>query len=208
MGVDLITIANHQIPFTGKSQEDIITIIQAKLNNLELTNWEFLLDFALKWYEDRPDRLSDIYDIQQWFPMREKPEYYDFDTAEFKRIDFDRPCNLRVTFDENYLQFHHPSYRYKQWFCLKNNDGTEAIESRNEWRRYMAQVVSAFDGDRVIYLPDMGHPLAKYWWGDDNFEAIEQRLKEDLGEPATTFREVCSSIDNTYLIDRFADLIA
>jgi hypothetical protein len=208
MGISLISIANHQILFTGKSQDAIIAIIQAKLNNLELTDGKFLLDFALKWYEDRLDRLDDIYDMQYWFPVREKPEYYDFDTAEFKNIDFDGPCNLRITFDENYILFHDPPFRYKQWFCLENKDGTEAIESRHEWRRYMAQVISLFDGDRVIYLPDMGHPVAKYWWGDDNFEVIEQRLKEDLGEPATTFREVCSKIDNTYFIDRFADLIS
>jgi hypothetical protein len=201
MGTSLSTIANHQISFEGKSLAEIVDIIQPKLNALELDNWDYLLEFASKWYGHER-----IYTFNQWFPVKEEPQYYDYDTASYKQIDFDGPFKLSISFSEAYIQFWNPPYRYRQWFGLQNADGTDAAKARNEWRKYMKAVVQSFGGNRAIYLADNSHPLAKYVYSDEPFTVIEEAIRREFGDPAKSFRDVSESDQIMYFIDCFDDL--
>ncbi|WBA41805.1 hypothetical protein [Hymenobacter canadensis] len=208
MGTSLYSIANHQIPFEAKSQREIIDIILPRLNTMPLKNQEFLLDFALEWNHDRPDRLASIRTSTFWLPIVEDSHHYDFNTSEDKdkSMDFEGPYDLDLSFDDSKIWIHNPPYRYRQWFCLQNSDGTDATLHRNEWRKYMRQVAYIFGGNRVIYLADNAHPLDKYISSDYSFEEIEQELKKEFGEPARAFSEVCANEKTTYFIDFFDDL--
>jgi len=183
MGTSLCPIANHNISFEGRSLEEMIALIKPRLNSIELVNKDFLLDFATNWYE--ADEFSTD---AEWLPQREDPRYYDFDKVEarHKTIGFEGPYNLSVSLEPDRISFFGPPYRYRQWFGMQNEDGTEATEWRNEWRRYLRQVVSALGGDRVIYVADNAHPLEKYLYSADPVEVIERLLRQEYGPPAAT----------------------
>ncbi|MCB2409661.1 hypothetical protein [Hymenobacter lucidus] len=207
MGTSLYTIANHQVPFENKSLKEIIDLILPRLNTLVLENARFLYDFAVHWCTDSAGQpTTAVQTASYWRPLREDPRYYDFDTAAFKSIAFEGPYELQLTFTESRLEIVNPPYRYKQWFCLQSADGTEAMDHRNEWRRYMRQVVYAFGGNRVLYLADNAHPMNKYLFMDEPFDLIEQALRNDFGEPATSFKQVCEQLETRYFLDQFADL--
>ncbi|RZK18307.1 MAG: hypothetical protein EOO56_16370, partial [Hymenobacter sp.] len=181
MGVDLVSILNHRIPFEGKTLAEIIAIIQPKLNAMELDNRGFLRQYTSAWAAATPPQRLTLAQSTRWQPLIEDPRYYDFDTAAYKTIDFEGPYNLRVSFDPHAIYSFSPPYRYRQWFGLQNEDGTEATAVRNEWRRYLRQVARTFGGDRALYLADNAHPLTTYWYEDKAVEAIEQQMRAELG---------------------------
>jgi len=206
MGTDLYPIANHQLSFANKTLAEIVAEIQPVLDKLVLSNYAFLLDFALKRNADNPTRCRQIQQTVGWSHLEEDIEYYDFNSAEYKSLDFAGPCNLQITFYPHQLLMMDPLYRYRQWLGLQKADGTPATEHRNEWRKYLRQMANAFGGNRVIYLADNTHPLDNYCGGNETFEEVEQALKERFGEPKPTFSETLADEQHSYFIDRFTDI--
>jgi len=208
VGVNLIPLLNHQIPFKGKTLVEVIAIIQPKLDAMELDNRGFLLEYTSDWANVSPQQRVALAKAKatRWQPLIEDPRYYDFDTSDSKTIDFDGPYDLRLSFDPHTILSLSPPYRYRQWFGLQNADGTEAIAVRNEWRRYLRQVARTFGGDRALYLADNAHPLTTYWYEDKSVEEIEQQMRQELGEPKKTFREVYEGKNTDYFVDYFSDI--
>jgi hypothetical protein len=206
MGTDLYPIANHQIWFEGKTLDEIIAEIQLKLDNLVLNNHAFLLDYALYWNNDNPERCLQIQNTSSWYHAVDDMKGYDFNSAEDKVINFSGPCDLQITFFKHTLLMMNPFYRYTQWLGLRNEDGTDAIEIRNEWRKYFRQMATTFGGNRLIYFADNSHPLSGYWGGNERLEEIEQALKKRFGASKVNFKETLEEEQNSYLVDRFNDL--
>jgi hypothetical protein len=206
MGTDLIPILNHQLPFEGKTLVEIIALIQPRLDAIVLDNRGFFLKHMYAWEEASPQQRLVLAKPSPWQPILEDPLYYDFNTAAIPTIDFKGPYGLRLSFDPFAIFSFSPPYRYRQWFGLQNADGSEATAARNEWRRYLRQVAYAFGGDRVLYLADNTHPLEKYWYEEKPVAEIERQMRQELGEPKKTFREVLENEKHNYYVDYFTDL--
>lgn len=171
-----------------------------------LNNHAFLLDCALHWNNDNPERCFQIRNTSSRYHAADDMKDYDFNSAEDKVINFSGPCDLQITFFKHTLLMMNPPYRYAQWLGLRNADGTDAVEIRNEWRKYFRQMATAFGGDRVIYFADNSHPLSEFWGGNEKLEEIEQALKKRFREPKVSFEETLEEEQNSYLVDRFNDL--
>jgi hypothetical protein len=117
-----------------------------------------------------------------------------------KCIEFEGPFNLSLSFDTQKILFSNPPYRYWWWFEM------EYDLHRDEWRKYMQTIVSAFGGDRVIYLADNSHPLEVYINCEGTFEDIENVLFQNFGESKRTFKEVAEDFENSYLVDKFENI--
>lgn len=197
MGTDLYQIGNHKINFSKKSFDDLTKEIKIKLDNTIFPNADFLRLFALRWANSEPRRVRQIREIKtkkDW-TFREEDEYYNF--KEDKTIDFYGPFDLELTFDEQKILFWNPPYRYWYWFEMEDE------VHRDEWRKYMLQILKLFGGDRVIYLADNAHHLDEFREFEGTFDEIESALFKKYGKPKETFKEVASDFDNSYFIDIF-----
>ncbi len=203
MGTDLITIGNHKINFKGKKFNEVASEIKFKLDNINFTNADFLHQSALSWNRDNYNILEKIETKKDWTYEEESQLYSSPDNIY---LEFYGPHDLELNVEQHFIYFHTPIYRYRQWFELKNEDGTEAIDTRNKWRKYMHEVLQTFGGDRVIYLADNSHPLDKYMYLDCSFEEIEAALRKDFGEPKKTFKEVTLDYNHSYFIDTFENI--
>lgn len=197
MGTDLYQLGNHKIKFKERHFGDLTTEIKIKLDNTVFPNAEFLKRFALRWNSDNPRKVREIKTKRHW-TFQEEHEYYNF--AEDKVINFFGPFGLNLTFDENKIMFWNPSYRYRQWFEMDDD------VHRDEWRKYMKQIVNLFGGDHVLYAADNTHHLEKYTDCEGTFEEMELELVEIYGRSRTTFQEVADDFDNSYLIDDFKSI--
>jgi hypothetical protein len=201
MGTDIKPIGNHKIKFRGRTFEDLTQEIKIKLDNTIFTNADFLRLEALNDWRNRPRQIREIKTKKDW-TFDEEDEFYSF--KEYKDIGFNGPFDLKLYFDKQKITFNNPSCRYSLWFEWYDD------VRKDEWRRYMYQIVKLFGGDRVIYLADNGHPLNKYLDYKGNFENIEKGLKEEFGEPAKTFEEMNvydkHYPDVNYFIDDFSTI--
>lgn len=193
MGKDLIPRGNSIIPFSGRKREDLIREINLKLDAIKFVNETFLRENSL---ED--DALN------EW-KVSKRIDYLDFDKRG--RIEFDGPFGLSLGFMHNTIDFEYVGcIRYIDWF-KKDNE----IE-RNEWRKYIFDILKSFGGNRVIYLADNSDPLEKYTWPDFDgcFEEIEPLLKEDPDpwERITSFEDLSEDklYDDWFFVDYFEDL--
>ena len=197
MGTDLVQIGNHKIRFGERKFKEIAIEICNKLNETKLVNAEYLRLYALCW-ERSVRAIRTIKTKTDWTYENDDNEDQD-DCSN----DFNGPYNLTIYFTKYYIYFFNPTIRYRQWI---NGEEPEDIIFRNEWRKYMYQIVTAFDGDRVIYLADNSHPLDGYSDRDCPFEEIETALKERFGETKTSFKELAEKPDDSYMIDYLKDI--
>jgi hypothetical protein len=77
---------------------------------------------------------------------------------------------------------------------------------RDEWRKYMYQIVILFGGNRVIYFPDSYSELANYDYYQGTFEEMESEIRSKFGPPKHTIHEVPTDFENGYYIDKFEDI--
>lgn len=194
MGISLYTFGNHKITFQNKNFIDLATEIAEKLNDLQFTNAEFLKSFALNWHKNDTKSIKKILAKKSW-TYRKEDEYYNF--AENKTIEFEGPFDLELTFSEHNILLWNPPCRYWVWF------ETDDTDFRNEWRKYMKQIVNAFGGNRVFYAGDNTHHLDSYIYYEGTFEAMELELLAQFGKPKFTFKEVAESVEDSYFIDDF-----
>lgn len=203
MGTTLVPIGNHKVKFKERSFQEIAEEITQTLNKIQFVNAEYLRLDALYCQTGPPKRVRTIREIKtkkEW-TYRKENEYYSLE--EDGSIDFDGPFNLTLWFTEYYINFLQPQDRYSHWV---GQDYPEYEEYRNEWRKYMQQIVHAFGGDRVIYLADNAHALEEFWNMEAPFEEIEMALKQKLGDPITSFKEMVINPNESYMIDHFIDI--
>jgi hypothetical protein len=131
---------------------------------------------------------------------KDESEYYNFDADKY--ICFYGPSDIEIHFDENKIYFTNPPYRYNYWFYW-----LEKIH-RDEWRKYMYQVITAFGGNRVIYLPDNMLDSSKYFQNNDNmtFQEIENGLINEYGVFNKKLDKIAEYEEIHYYIDYFDDI--
>lgn len=193
-------VGNHGIVFKGRHFSELATEIKSKLDGIQFVNAEFLRLFALRWANSEPKSVHDIREIKtkkDWSYF-EEDDHFNF--GEDKFIEFNGPFNLSLTFSERYVTFWNPPFRFWYWFEM------EDLVHRNEWRKYMFQVLQAIGGTKVAYLADNSHPLEGYLDFEGNFEEMEAALKVEFGEPQQTFEGVVANFRSSYFIDRFEDI--
>ncbi|MCZ2130383.1 MAG: hypothetical protein LC109_08960 [Bacteroidia bacterium] len=200
MGTDLVPIGNHKVKFKERNFKEIATEITDTLNKITFVNAEYLRVYALYCKSNYVRTVREIKTKKEW-TYREESEYYNL--QEDGSIDFYGPFDLTIWFTEHYINFLQPGDRYRHWVEI---DDFEYHAYRNEWRKYMYQIVHAFGGDRVIYLADNGHTLEEFWSMEVPFEEIEIALKQKLGTPITTFLEMVKRPYESYMIDHFKDI--
>ena len=196
MGTDLYQLGNHKIRFKERHFSELTTEIKMILDNTVFSNAEFLRLAALRWARNVRD-IREIKTKRHW-TFREESEYYNF--TEDKRIEFYGPFHLHLTFDEYKITFWNPPYRYWQWFEMDDD------VHRDEWRKYMQQVVKLFGGDRVVYLADNAHHLEEFTYYEGTFEEMGNALRKKYGKSKTTFKEVADDFENSYFIDDFKSI--
>lgn len=197
MGTDLYQLGNHKIKFKDKHFSELTKEIKYTLDNTVFPNADFLRLAALRWENSKPRNVSAIREIKtkkNW-TFREEDEYFNF--KEDKSIEFNGPFNLELTFNEYKITIWNPPCRYWQWF--ESDDDIH----RDEWRKYMFQIVQLFGGDKVVYLADNAHPLDEFICYEGTFEEMEKALLERFGNPKKTFKEVADDFQNSYFIDYF-----
>lgn len=200
MGTDLFQIGNHKIRFKERPFNELTNEIKIILDSTVFPNADFLKLASLRWANSSPRNAREIREIKakRHWTFKEESEYFNF--AEDKQIHFYGPCGLHLTFNEHTITFWNPPYRYGNWFEMEDH------VHRDEWRKYMYQVVKLFGGDRVLYAADNAHFLERYTEYEGTFEAMEHELRELYGNPKTTFKEVADNFDNSYFIDDFSSI--
>lgn len=205
MGTDLVPIGNHKINFSQKGFKELAHELCQKLNAIKFVNAEYLRLFALHCVKSEFPNVRLIREIKtkkEWTYMEGDPAYERYTVDG--NIEFDGPFNLSLYFTEHYIYFFNPSSRYRHWI---EDDTIDGIAFRNEWRKYMHQVVHACGGDRVIYLADNAHPLESFSDMEVSFEEVEKALHEKFGAPKKTFRELAENSYNSYMIDYLKDIM-
>lgn len=197
MGTDLWPIGNHNICFKNRRFNELATEIKLKLESISFINAKFLKHYALWANSNDPRRVREIKTKQNWTYPKEN-EFYNF--AEEREIDFNGPFALNLTFDENKILFWDPTIRYRSWFEIDDNI------FRDEWRKYMQQVVRSFGGNRVLYAADNSHHLEEYTYYEGSFEEMECSLYEKFGKSKSTFQEVVNDYRKSYFIDDFKSI--
>ncbi|MDR2517599.1 MAG: hypothetical protein LBC88_09510, partial [Spirochaetaceae bacterium] len=111
--------------------------------------------------------------------------------------------NFELEFTRDKIYFWEPPYRFVGWFYM------DSI-TRNEWRKYMLQIIKLFGGDRAIYLPDNMLESEKYLDEHDGidspFEEIEKELIKEYGKNNFAYEAIKEEDDLYYYIDHFNDL--
>ena len=185
MGTDICQYGNHKINFYNRSHREIAFEIKEKLDSIIFFNEEYLKYLVISREEsilnDRgslrsymQERIRDYKEFKKWewdFTITEEKDYMEIELRGF--LDFE------LDFSHSSIYFKDPPYRYSYWF---NCDTV----IRDEWRKYMYQIIKLFGGDRVIYLPDQG--LDHYL---DKFNQI----------PVLTFEEIENELINEYGIN-------
>jgi hypothetical protein len=202
MGTALRPIANHQIAFGNRLVSDVAREVEQMLNQLRLPDPAFLYACASDWYANRPDMQVAI-SRQHWQWLEDSS----FDYSRDQLLEFEGPFALTITVSEHQLEFWNPPFRYRQWFCLQMQDGSDPAVYQRKWREYYQKVVYALGGNRLLYAADNTHPLEKYTALDGDFSAMEKALYEDMGPPKGSFAEICADDSNGYFLDFFPDLL-
>ena len=202
MGIDIVQLGNHNIQFKGKTFIELVHEIKPILEKIKIENIEYL-QFALLDYYKGKDWLEEkcewIKNKVIW-TYREEDEYFSF--SEDECIDFAGPSGLEISFEENYIYFANPPYRYNFWFYWLSKI------HRDEWRKYMYKIITAFGGDRVIYLPDNMRDSSEYYQNSDGmtFEEIENGLIGEYGIVNKELDEINENDEIEYYIDKFKNI--
>ena len=221
MGTDICQYGNHKIEFTNRSYEEIAQEIKSKLDNCQLSNAEYLKFLEISYLEDSLtyvskslvedflERIKKYKTQTNWnwnYYLLNEYDYEDEEEIEkddfYYGIEFLGFLDFNISFTPSSILFFDPHYRYKEWFeCAK--------ELRDEWRRYMYQIIKLFNGNRVIYLPDQGadHFLDMFdQLPSLSFEEVENAIIKEYGEVEKEFEKYRENGYTSYYIDNFNDL--
>jgi len=222
VGTDLCKYGNHKINFNNRDYEDIAHEIKVKLDNLQISNVEYLrflviydLESSIKHFKrsDEDEILEKIKEYKD--TIKKEWNYFITDYNDYKQDDeddtYDNICkeitfrglfDFELTFTYSSIYFWDSTFRYRNWFDVDR-------KLRDEWRKYMYQIIKLFGGDRVIYLPDQGadHFLDKF---DQlpviSFDEIEKEIINEYGENEKALGNFTNEDGIWYYIDNFSDL--
>ena len=211
MGTDICQYGNHKINFINRPHRDIACEIKEKLDNIQFINEEYLKYFVItkeEYFLHKPgltntekhqykENIKRYKETKNW-----KWKYTIIEEKDFMNIEFRGFLDFEIDFSHSSIYFWDPPYRYSYWFnCDKI--------IRDEWRKYMYQVIKTFDGDRVIYLPDQGVD----WILDKfdqipvlTFKEIENEIIKEYGINTCQLENYYNDSDGYYFIDNFNDL--
>ena len=112
--------------------------------------------------------------------------------------------DFQLDFSTDKIYFCEPPYRFFGWFRMDKI-------IRDEWRKYMYQIIHLFGGNRAIYLPDNMMEAEKYLDEhdciDSPFEEIENDLINEFGKYNFSIDEYDDEADISYFIDNFEGLV-
>lgn len=190
MGVDLHTVGNHNFTFESCFLHEVADEVLYRLNKISFSNREFLRLWRLTWKQNDPIAIREINTTISW---KLTSSYYDFNPQtkrdEKRHLSFTGIYGLRITIYDKSIYISEPHIRYMHWFDRENE------LFRNEWRKYFKAIVTAFGGDRVIYLPDCTY-LDNILDHAHSFTKIEKRLKKKYGNPIVDFESIYQIIDD------------
>jgi hypothetical protein len=222
VGTDLCKYGNHKINFNNRDYEDIARKIKVKLDTLQISNVEYLrflviydLESSIKFFR-RSSEAEILEKIKEYKgTIKKEWNYFITDYNDYKKDDeddtYDNICkeitfrglfDFELTFTYSSIYFWDSTFRFRNWFDINKN-------LRDEWRKYMYQIITLFGGDRVIYLPDQGadHFLDKF---DQlpviSFDEIEKEIINEYGENEKTLENFTEEDSIWYYIDNFNDL--
>ena len=191
MGIDLCQYSNHKINFSNREWSDIAKEITDKLNTLDLINFEHLVTLY-DYFESSDYKLTDTYIMYKnkmkkaiyreipkkkitWTAtIREDEDYKAIECYGENGSDF---RSFELSFEPDRIYFWDPPYRFQGWFYMDK-------ATRNEWRKYMFQIINLFGGDRVIYIPGgMSCEGEMLYWNNEDLplESIMNLYIEHFG---------------------------
>ena len=213
MGVDLCTYGNHIINFKNRDYEVIALEIKSNLDNFKFFNEEYLRTLMVIWessilklpygeevLKDKViETIKEIKEKKDWewtYHVRHDDGYDNIECYGF--------LNFELDFSTDKIFFWEPPYRFFGWFRMDKI-------IRDEWRKYMYQVIHLFGGNRAIYLPDNMMEAEKYLDEydciDSPFEEIENDLINEFGKNNFSIDDYDDEEGVDYFIDNFQGLV-
>jgi hypothetical protein len=209
MGVDLCQYGNHKINYSDRDIKEVAEEIKNKLNSLHLVNIDYIKVLMNLWDSSdiRPPKTLKV-NVKNGIYKEIKDEEWNWrykirNDDGYQYIELIGFRNFVLEFSKDKIYFWEPPYRFLGWFYM------DSI-TRNEWRKYMLQIIELFGGDRAIYLPDNMLDSEKYLDGydgiDSSFDEIESNLIKEYGRNNFTFETIKEEDNIYYYIDNFNDL--
>jgi hypothetical protein len=205
MGVDLCQYGNHKINFLDRDIIEVAEEIKKKLNSIKIINIDYIKVLMNLWKSSglMPPEILKI-NIKKGIYKKiidEKWNWkYEIDNDDgYQCIRFVGFRNFELEFSKDKIYFCEPPYRFFGWFYM------DSI-SRNEWRKYMFQIIKLFGGNKAIYLPDTEKYLDDYDEIDSPFDEIENDLINEYGINNFTLETIKKEDNICYFIDDFSDL--
>jgi len=186
MGSGLHILGNHNYEICESNISFVSNEIVNTLNLLEIDNAIKLKEYQITWakssYKVDQSKLWKIETTNSW-------RYYAVTT--WLESHFIGPSMLQFTITPEYVRFLHPPQKLFNWFKAPKS-------MRNEWRKYLLQLLKTLNGDRLILLADWHDFYGK------KFSDLEQELLTEYGQPLTNYEFMYGNIENigyTYFID-------
>jgi hypothetical protein len=187
-----------------------MVIMRKLLLKLEIINKDYIKALMIYWEKSilrYPEALREkIIDTINIIKNTKKWNWeYGLNIDEnYKTIDIYGFLDFIFEFSGDKIYFKdQPPYRYWGWFSMDKI-------IRDEWRKYLFQIVDCFGGNRVIYLPDNMSDAEKYQdyfdEVDSPFEEIESDLINEYGKNNYIIDNMSEDDGNEYYIDNFENL--
>ncbi|MCL2074794.1 MAG: hypothetical protein FWH18_12820 [Marinilabiliaceae bacterium] len=236
MGVDLIIVGKHSIPFKSKEIESKSQIV-GLLNSLKFEESEFLIesrkiwnsahlhsDWGEEFQRKNEEELARCLKIRSWqFYSHDRYDYEDDDYCPHTRHYFlEGPYGLELGINKFFFEIDIWVNRYHHWF--KANDDYNVLW-REKWRQVVYKVTSILGGDYVMYFPDSSYKLSGYlpcqWFFTDVMQEYLQTpnigldkyveiISERYAKPITLAKAdkiFAYDLEKTpFIVDRFEDL--
>jgi len=210
MGADLYVYGNHNLNFKNIKYENRSEIIIKRLSNFRIINEDHIKALMIYWEKSilqYPDVLKDkiIKCIERIRNFKNYNWSIGINIEEgYKTNNLYGFLDFVLEFSNDKIYFRNqPPYRYLGWFSMDKI-------IRNEWRKYLFQMVNVFGGNRVIYLPDNMSNAEKYQdyfdLNDSSFNEIENELINEYGKNNYKLSNMTEDDGNEYYIDYFDDL--
>ena len=131
-------------------------------------------------------------------------DYRIIEEKDFMKIEFRGFLDFELEFSHSSIYFKDPPYSQSYWF----HNCDDVI--KNEWRKYMYQVIKLFGGDRALYFGDEGNVEIYLDKFDQipviSFDQIENEIINEFGKNKNNNGKYSDGEYGCYLYDNFSDL--
>ncbi len=220
MGVYLLIIGKHSIPFKDKRIENESKFL-CLLNSLKLEDSKFLKDSCQEWFS-KPHRDKD--EVEKYLKMRSWnfDDFFEDYEDPINRFFLEGPYGLlSLSLNEYFFELMPCTGSYLHWFNAYENFD---ILSREKWRLIVYKIMNILGGNYVMYFPDnmldldeysprnydFPKEMSEYFQAkindlDDLIELISCRYSKPL--TLVEADKAFNNLDkNPFVIDRFEDL--